>query len=818
MPPFAPEFARRDPLIPRMFYRRLALLGGLIVAALALPVAQLTRLTVAQGDELRSEAESRLQSRKWHATTRGRILDRKGLVLAADRPAYDLAVDYPVITGQWAFTQAAARAKRENRGRWNELTSGQRQAEVDRFLPEYQQVLEAGWAQFCQLAEVTRAEIEDRKHAIVAEVSRQAATVVERERREREAELNRGRELSEQIEVSTAQVQRPIREQRSAHVILHNVPDEVAFRFPLAVGERTRAGGGGGGPLLLPGVQLLDASGREYPFDTYEVLLDRRGFPSPLRSETPLPVTVHGVAVHLVGWMRDKVYKEDLDRRPVRRVEPGTGVVIDRGGYMPTDSVGHWGIEASGEDDLRGQRGQSLEHLDTGEVEIEPSVAGKDVTLTIDARLQARVQALFSREAGLTVVHPWQKNHAASDGEHLSAAAVVIDIASGDILAMVSTPTFTREDLATNPGSVFSDTARLPLLNRAVARPYPPGSIVKPLMYVSACAMGLWQAGQVVDCTGHLYPHEPGKLRCWIFKAPFNTTHTAQLGHVLNASDALMVSCNIYYYTIGRTLGPERILDVYKAWGVGKDALHPRLGLGDYFAGVAGPPVRTPPREAAELSGSAEADDAEGRPLPDAGQEAAATAPPPRPRVDLGEATLMGIGQGPIAWTPLHAADAYATLARGGKRIVPRIRADEPVVTDDLRLPPQAVAMALDGLWRAANETLGTGHHITVGSEFGGTGEQEPIFNCPGTRVWGKSGTADSGLKARDSVGNIRREVDGRAVSIDHSWFVILTAPEGQSPRYAVALVVENGGSGGRVAGPLCNQIVWALKAQGYLE
>ena len=75
--------------------------------------------------------------------------------------------------------------------------------------------------------------------------------------------------------------------------------------------------------------------------------------------------------------------------------------------------------------------------------------------------------------------------------------------------------------------------------------------------------------------------------------------------------------------------------------------------------------------------------------------------------------------------------------------------------------------------------------------------------------VWGKSGTADSGLKASNAI--------DPTTSLDHAWFVVLVGSENGQPTYAIAVMVENGGSGGRVAGPLCNQVIWQLRAEGYL-
>lgn len=107
-------------IIPSMYQRRLLLVAGGAVLMFTLPALQVLNLTVAKGGELRAEAEKRLVNRRWIRTIRGQIVDRKGRVLAVDRASFDIAVDYPVLTGKWAYTQAAARARRFN-PHWNEL-------------------------------------------------------------------------------------------------------------------------------------------------------------------------------------------------------------------------------------------------------------------------------------------------------------------------------------------------------------------------------------------------------------------------------------------------------------------------------------------------------------------------------------------------------------------------------------------------------------------------------------------------------------------------------------------------------------------------
>lgn len=758
-------------LIPSMFHRRLLLLGLLLGGGLALPALQLARLTLVRGETLRREAEAKLSVERALPTARGRILDRKDRVLAVDRPSYDLALDYPVLTGQWAFTQAARRARQAAGPTWAELNPLQREELTQQYQPEFQGVLEESIRLFCQRANLTPDEFQERRAKIVAEVARAANTVAERQRLRRAESMARGQELSADA-IPLAEVARPIREQTTAHVVVRGLDDQAAFRIMALADPGGNAPGAG--VRYIPGLRVLDGSGRDYPHDAMELLFDRSTFPGELKNDQPQIVKVQGVATHLLGWMRSSFTAEDVTERQRRRPSDQAD---DPGAYQAGDRAGAAGLEQAGEFELRGGRGRLIENLETGlQTRVDPK-PGRDVPLTIDIQLQARLQAILSPDLGLSVVRPWHNNHTVAENTPLPAAAVVLDVATGEVLALVSTPSFTRADLAQRPEDVFNDQLTSPFINRAIEKPYPPGSIVKPLILAAAVTQGVANVQARIACQGHFFPDKPDQFQCWVRKQ-FQTTHNALLGGDLSASDALMVSCNIYFYQLGRQLGPQGMIDWYGRFGVGAGpgVRPPLLGVGRQYAGVAGDE-----RGAAQTT--------------------------------LAEATLMGIGQGPVAWTPLHAADAFATLARGGTRILPRVRRDQPAERIDLRLDPSAVRVALEGLRRAVSEERGTGHHVTVQDALGNN-VRENIFNAPRVSVWGKSGTADApAILSRPQEGQ-RRDVlrDG-----DHSWFVGLVAPEGQSPRYAFAVVVDYGGSGGRMAGPIANQVVQALVAEGYL-
>ncbi|HBS28954.1 MAG TPA: hypothetical protein DEB06_05785 [Phycisphaerales bacterium] len=742
-----------------MFHRRLWLLFLGAGGAGAVLAGQSYRLTVAQGERHLAAAEARLVSERWTPTQRGMILDRKGRVLARDEASYDIRVRYRVITEEWAYSEAARRARREHRDAWPTLDRAQRDALVQRLLPEHQATLRAMWADLAQALGLSAEELEQRKSAVRRDVARMAMTVWDRWLEARREEVNR------EQEVTLEDVQRPLREHQESHPIAQGVAEEVGHRVRRLVEK-------------YPGLEIAPSGRRAYPFETMEVEVDRASFPSPLRAPPPgapvQAVKVEGVATHIIGWERG-LAAEDIARRP--RVDPKTGVV-DRGHYQPRDRVGARGIEGSHEDTLRGQRGRVTTHRDTGEEQVVEHVPGGDVRLTVDVALQARVQALMDPSVGLAAVQPW--HHPAvtpagqptplADGTPLFGAAVVLEIDSGEILAMASTPSFTRDRLQEDAEEIYSNPVEAAWVNKALSKPYPPGSIIKPLVLVSAVSSGAHALGSAVECTGHFLPNRPDRFRCWVFKQ-FGTTHTGLLGRSLLAPEALAVSCNIYFYTLASRLGVEKVVEWYKAFGIGSGF---GLGLDDEYRGVVGEP-------------------------------------PPGERLSQSHAILMGIGQGPVAYTPLHAADIYATLARGGLRLMPRVVKSAPPRASDLHLDTGALDAALEGLRQSVQEDFGTGHTLRFPD-----GTREPIFtDRPGLSVYGKTGTAE----APDILD--RDPSDPDAVRVlregDHSWFVVMVGKKGGPPRFVISVVMEYAGSGGRVSGPIANQIIGALVAEGYL-
>jgi penicillin-binding protein 2 len=803
-----------------MFQRRLLFLALAMGAGMAFPVIQMSRLTLAKGDDLRAEAEKRLVSESYLETSRGRILDCKGRELARDKPSLDIAVDYSVITGRWADVRAARVAKKASEASghaWVTLSPEEREAAIKAARVPFDLHMQEMWNLFASTAGITVEQVEQRKQEIKEQVQYLATVVTENERRKEEARL---RATGSEAAVPTSAIKVSIQEQKQAHVMLRGVTDTIGLEFerikdltdddensPLVQSNTSKDGKA---VPLFPGLRVVDSSRREYPLDVMEVEVDTSVFPPPLRGGIQ-KIRVPGVAMHEIGRMRGRLYKEDLDRRP--RMDPSTGTV-DRGHYRPGDSVGHGGAEQAREEDLRGLRGMKIKHLDTGKEEEIPRLRGRDVNLTIDAALEARIQALFDPSLGLTVVQPWHRTKTVEEevahgmrsseakplpvGTPLNGAVVVIEVKTGNIVSMVSMPSYTHDQIETMPETIANDTYNQAFLNRAIGKAYPPGSIVKPLVLCEAMERGKYSPGEQIACTGHFYTDKPLLYRCWIYKQ-FQTTHSARLQRDLDGADAIRCSCNIFFFKMGDRLGPEGIHRVFSEFGVGADSLS---GGGFNIFQLPALP-KAPKDRVAEQRRRGLLSEAAG----EVKNPAKAT-----PQ----EALLMAIGQGPLTWTPLHAANAYATLARRGEFITPRLFEDAQQERRDLKIPERAIKLALKGLHGSANEEYGTTHTILY-ALANGTNKQENVFTAPGIDVWAKSGTADtSPFRAELSQQDGRDEL----YDSDHSWCVCLVGDgsEGGAPKFAIACVLDYGGSGGRVAGPLANQVVYALKAEGYLR
>ncbi|MFT4593815.1 MAG: penicillin-binding protein 2 [Phycisphaerales bacterium] len=722
-----------------LFYRRLLVLSVVCMMVLLALVYQAAKLTVSEGDARFVKAQGRLHSTTYLPTWRGRIQDRNGNVLAEDIASYSVSVDWDVITGDRALRFAREDAKTSiGNKQWQSISPEERQSYVDAYLPGRLSEMDGFWNTVATTGGVKRQYVEKQLQLIRQEVEQTAAVVWVRQE-----EMHKKR-YGDSVPF-VANRNKLIKEQNEPHVVLAKVSDENAIAFELLSAQFDNV------------LHVEHSRQRDYPSRTRSVLVDRSTLPKPMRTFDAIEVVIDDVAELIIGNVRNEVWAKDVSSRPFR-----TRGVVDLSGYRAGDEVGTRGIEKSMERVLRGARGKIVLHRSGEELSRTDVQGGRDVQVTLDIALQARVEAAMSPELGLMEVQAWHNNAVLPIGTPLRGAVVVLDVETSEVLAMVSTPTLRDTH----------DVDGYPWLNRAAEGLYPPGSIIKPLVLAAATTEGKFETTGVIECVGHYFKNVKNAARCWIYRDIYDYRTHGELGAV----EALARSCNIFFYELGTRLGFETLVDWLQRFGMSQP-----LSSGLTSEKPIGTLGHVPSEKDIEEL---------------------------RNRGALAfETVSISIGQGALTWSPLHAASAYATLARGGMWIAPTLVEGNVHPVENLHLDQEGVRLALHGLRDSIAKQYGTGSRL----RFGG-GEYESTFNVDGVRLWGKTGTAEAPpYKLRNDSPPIN--------GLDHSWFLVMASPMDEStPKIVVAVLVEHGGSGGRVAGPIANQIIHAIKVEGYLD
>ena len=802
--------------IPSMFHRRLLLLAGLAALTAGALCLQAGRLATGRAHaELLAEAEAAMVRETLIPTVRGRILDRRGRVLAVDRPGWSLRLPYELFTGAWAYDAARARAAAEAGRAWRSMNPEAREAAVEPRLGGFQRQQAIFWTDLPDLLGVDPAEVAATRDRVVRRVGVVKAQYIGRRLAERRRDSGDAGVGWEDIDDDT------VAEELATHVIAAGVGDAAADRLKVFAAEAAAKAAAAdlagatdadrdaaAASAVWREVRVERTRDRVYPRTVAEVSVDRRDLPDTLASEEPARVRLPGVALHVLGQLKPlyagapRMQARPLVTRagggPGSGSNPGggggsgggSGGAVDLGGYMERDPAGHFGVERVLESTLRGARGRQVQRLEEDAdgvrrvTRTEP-VPGEDVTLTLDAGLQAYLEALLSEDpaVGLMRVQPWHKASVPL-GTPLHGALVVVEIATGEVLAAASAPGVSRERLEEDPASVYADFTFEPWTFRPAAYARAPGSTVKPLVLAAAVSDGVLAPGERVDVSrGHLYPNQPNYFRDWWVKIGGRVD-------TLDGPTAVKVSGNVFFGELAQRLGPERLAQRYRALG---------------FAQKAGLPLR-------EAAGTLW-DPADPNPGPEADQTA--------------------IGQGRLTVTPLQLAAAHATLARGGRHLPPRLVRDARLVRGGAVTPetglaftPEAVSEALLGMWKSGNEGAGpeqipgTTYRFSLPPGPDGRRRYHRNFTAGGVDVFAKSGTAQGGATVEkfDDDGDGRVDRTGALVNADnHAWAVALVGPAGRPPLYSVVAMVEHGVSGGTAAGPLVHEAVVALQRFGYL-
>ena len=394
----------------------------------------------------------------------------------------------------------------------------------------------------------------------------------------------------------------------------------------------------------------------------------------------------NGMLAHVIGYTGE-ISEDELDSPEFAKYDPG-------------DVIGKFGIEREYNDSLMGVDGQRQVVVDNrGQVRQvignKPAVPGKDLQLTIDLDLQ--VVAELGMDSPSTELHV----------EHKTGALVALDPRTGDVLAMVSRPTFDANKFAVRIQSkdwqALMDNPDHPLMNKAIQDQQPPGSTFKPFTALAGLESGAIDDQFTVNCSGGVALY--GRYqKCWVYPR----------GHGRIALHRGIVdSCDVYFYTVGAKAGIDTLAYYGNLAGFGKAT---GVDLPHEAGGVM-------PSSQWKLRNF-------------------------RQKWYAGETPSVAIGQGALTVTPLQLAHALGGLAMGGIWHRPRLVKTVPDNVVRWNLKPENVRAVVDGMYGVVNEP-------------GGTGVRAKLSNVT---VCGKTGTAQ--LTSEQYAKSI-----GRRTSEDNAWF-----------------------------------------------
>ena len=398
------------------------------------------------------------------------------------------------------------------------------------------------------------------------------------------------------------------------------------------------------------------------------------------------------------------------------------------------------------------RRYEALLHGEVGYRQVEVNARGRAL------RVLSRQPPLPGRDVHLFLDILLQQEAAAALGDR-RGAVVALDPRSGGVLALVSRPSFDPnpfvQGIAQSDYDALIRSPDKPLFNRAVRGQYPPGSTVKPFVGLGALDMGVVTFNETKWCPGHYsLPGHSHRFRDW-----------KRGGHGRVAMEkAIVESCDVYFYDLAHELGVDRLHAALAEFGFGAPT---GIDLTEELGGL----------------------------LPSRQWKRATRGEAWFP----GETLIFGIGQGYFLATPLQLAAATAAMGSQGRWIAPRLARAVEVVDGEGRAEIAAEERIIEvGRARDWARVVAAMTEVVEGPR----GTARRIRN-EAYRIAGKTGTSQV-----FSLGQTRRyraeELEERLR--DHALFVAFAPAE--APRIAVAVIVENGGSGGAVAAPVAAQVI----------
>ncbi len=464
----------------------------------------------------------------------------------------------------------------------------------------------------------------------------------------------------------------------------------------------------------LPGLKPVISVGRNYPFnESYS---------------------------HVLGYVA-YASKDDLSSNEI---------INER--HVPGLRVGKNGLEKTFETKLIGTN--TIQRFEVNaygkrinQLEVQNGNQGNSLRITIDTEIQNYTSELLNGEAG---------------------SISIMDIYTGEIIAMNSSPSFNPNDFLYGIGlkewKDLNSNPFKPLVNKTISGLYSPGSTIKPIVALSALENDVIKPSMSVRCTDSIDFYGQ-KFHCWKKK-----------GHgYMTLKNAIKQSCDIYFYEVARLLGVDRLNETARRFGLGD------IVLKNFFEN--------------EKKGVFPSTEWKKKAI---GQN-----------WYLGETLITGIGQGYIQTTPLQLTLMTAQLANGGNKIYPTLIPNkkdfgkikkEMEVNEDYDLPSnypplvrnkENVKFVLDAMFKSTNEVYGTSYSSRI---------EDPKYQFAG-----KTGTAQV-----KRITEAERELDRKLDQIpykerDHAWYIAFGPYK--NPRYALTVLVEHGGSGSSAAAPIAKKL-----------
>jgi penicillin-binding protein 2 len=446
------------------------------------------------------------------------------------------------------------------------------------------------------------------------------------------------------------------------------------------------------------------------------------------------------LASHVIGYIGR------INQRDKERLEEEEDAAAN---YRGTEYIGKLGVEQRYERELHGITGVNEVETSAGgratrSLSSRPAIPGQNVVLSIDIQLQKMVEDLFGNRRG---------------------ALVALNPNNGEVLAFVSKPTFDPnlfvDGIDVDNWQMLNESIDKPLLNRALRGTYPPGSTYKPFMAMAALTTGKRSASTIVNDAGS-----------WTYGGhTFRSHGDAGLGPV-DMVRSIVLSSNVYYYSLANDMGVDAIHDFMRPLGFGQ------------ITGIDLP---------GEVRGI----------LPSTDWKRNYYKKPEQKKWYGGETISLGIGQGYNTFTMLQLASATATLANGGMQFKPRV----VTATQDALTHAQSQVVAQQPLSLGYKpEHVDVIHKGLVGVVTSGTSAR--VFAGAGYTSAGKTGTAQAvTIGQKDKYDSAKLSEYQR----DHALYMAYAPAE--KPQIAVAVVVENAGFGAASAAPIARRVFdyWLL-------